>query len=81
MFISSVAQLHLQELKDLLWRELVKEENKLQAVPAEHIDRLVHRPKLAASLAEELALEGEDEDFDFEYVDEEEADVDGADEE
>ena len=78
LFISSVAQYHLQELKDLLWHELVKEENKLEVAPAGHIDRLVHRPKPAASLPQELALEGEDEDFDFEYVDGDEEEDDAG---
>lgn len=74
VFISSVAQYHLQELKDLLWRELLKEKDKQETAPTDYIDRLVHRPKVAASLPEELALEGEDEDFDFEYVEDEEGD-------
>ena len=68
VFISSVANIGLDELKDVLWRELNAESNKLAAVTAE--DTLVHRDKDMSRFAAELADEGEDEDI--EYLDEEE---------
>ncbi len=68
VFISAVAGQHLDELKDMLWRELNAESNKLQAITAE--DRLVHRDKDMSHIAQELADEGADEDLDM--VDEEE---------
>ena len=67
VFISAVANKGLDELKDVLWRELNAESNKLAAVMAE--DTLVHRDKDMTRFAEELADEGEDENI--EYVDEE----------
>jgi GTP-binding protein len=67
VFISAVANQGLDELKDVLWRELNAESNKLASVMAE--DTLVHRDKDMARFADELADEGEDEDI--EYVDEE----------
>lgn len=77
IFISSFTGLGLQQLKDMLWRELNEESNKL----ASSIETVVHRNK--ARLAEELRAEGEDMDiampvdedmddeeyFDYEYVD------------
>ena len=68
VFISAVANQGLDELKDVLWRELNAESNKLAAVTAE--DTLVHRDKDMSRFAAELADEGEDEDI--EYLDEEE---------
>ena len=65
VFISAVTGLGLDELKDVLWRELNAESNKLAALTAE--DSLVHRDKDMSRFAEELANEGEDEDI--EYVD------------
>ena len=67
VFISAVANKGLDELKDVLWRELNAESNKLASVMAE--DTLVHRDKDMTRFAEELADEGEDEDI--EYIDEE----------
>ena len=67
VFISAVANMGLDELKDVLWRELNAESNKLAAVLSE--DTLVHRDKDMTRFAEELAAEGEDEDI--EYIDEE----------
>ena len=67
VFISAVAGMGLEELKDVLWAELNAESNKLQAITAE--DTLVHRDKDMSVFAEELADEGELEDI--EYVDEE----------
>ena len=89
VFISAVARQGLDELKDILWRELNSESNKLKEITAE--ETLVHRDKDMSVFAAELAAEGEDldegfegdadevdvddlEDFDdFEYEDEEEA--------
>ena len=65
VFISAVANMGLDELKDVLWRELNAESNKLAAVMAE--DTLVHRDKDMSRFAQELADEGEDEEI--EYVD------------
>jgi GTP-binding protein len=66
VFISAVAQMGLDELKDVLWRELNSESNKLQEITSE--DTLVHRDKDMESFAQELQAEGED----LEFVDEEE---------
>ena len=66
VFISAVANKGLDELKDVLWRELNAESNKLASVMAE--DTLVHRDKDMTRFADELADEGEDEDI--EYIDE-----------
>ena len=66
VFISAVANKGLDELKDVLWRELNAESNKLASVMAE--DTLVHRDKDMTRFADELADEGEDEDI--EYLDE-----------
>ena len=82
VFISAVTGFGLDELKDVLWRELNAESNKLQAITSE--DSLVHRDKDMTVFAQELEDEGEDEDIeyidvedvddleDFEYEDEEE---------
>jgi GTP-binding protein len=67
VFISSVTGMGINELKDILWKELNAESNKIQGVIAE--DTLVHRDKDMNRFAQELADEGEDEDI--EYVDEE----------
>ena len=65
VFISAVANKGLDELKDVLWRELNAESNKMAAVMTE--DTLVHRDKDMTRFAQELAAEGEDEDI--EYID------------
>jgi GTP-binding protein len=82
VFISAVTGYGLDELKDVLWRELNAESNKIQGIMAE--DSLVHRDKDMSMFAQELADEGEDEDIeyidvedvedleDFEYEDDEE---------
>jgi GTP-binding protein len=67
VFISAVTGFGLEELKDVLWRELNAESNKLATVMAE--DTLVHRDKDMNRFAQELADEGEDEDI--EYIDDE----------
>ena len=43
IFISAVANIALQDLKDILWKELNSESNKLQEITAQ--DTLVHRDK------------------------------------
>ena len=68
VFISAVTGFHLDELKDVLWRELNSESNKLQTIMAD--DRLVHRDKDLSRFAQELA--DEDADDDIEYLDEDE---------
>ena len=69
VFISSVTGLGLSELKDVLWRELNSESNKLQEITAE--DTLVHRDKDMRIFAEEM--QAEDADFDdIEFVEEDE---------
>ena len=65
VFISAVTGKGLDELKDVLWRELNAESNKLATVMQE--DTLVHRDKDMTRFAEEMADEGEDEDI--EYID------------
>jgi GTP-binding protein len=76
VFISAVTGFGLEELKDVLWRELNAESNKLQAITQD--ETLVHRDKDMTLFAEELADEGEDDDI--EYIDEEEIeDIDDLD--
>lgn len=69
VFISSFSNLGIQQLKDLLWKELNEESNKLSS----SIDSIVHRHKDVSKIQEELEEEGED--MDFEYVDEEGDDI------
>ncbi|MEG1867076.1 MAG: GTPase ObgE [Bacteroides sp.] len=75
VFLSSITGLGVSVLKDILWSELNKESNKMEAI--------VHRPKDVAKLQLELIELGEDEDLisalepmedddDFEYEYEEE---------
>ena len=74
--ISSVTGYGLSDLKDVLWKELNSESNKLQDITAE--DTLVHRDKDMSRFAMELAQEGEDEDI--EYIDEDDVeDIDDLD--
>lgn len=84
VFISSVTGLGLADLKDILWRELNSESNKLQEITVE--DTLVHRDKDMRKFAEELSEEGADDEIeyidddqvedldDFEYVEDEDGD-------
>lgn len=72
VFVSAVTGMGMGELKDVLWRELNSESNKLQKITAE--DTLVHRDKDMSSLSSELTAEGEDE---IEYIDE--ADIEDLD--
>lgn len=57
IFISAVTGKGLNELKDILWKELNSESNKLKEIIAE--DNLVHRDKDPDKFAAELADEGE----------------------
>ena len=76
VFISYVTGPGLQELKDILWRELNSESNKLAEITAE--DSLVHRDKDMSAFAAEMAAEGED---DIEFIDDDELeDVDDIEE-
>ena len=68
VFISSVTGKGINELKDVLWRELNSESNKLQTIMSE--DTLVHRDKDMSRFRLEMAQEGEDDDLVF--IDEEE---------
>lgn len=75
VFISSVTGQGINELKDVLWKELNSESNKLTEIMAE--DTLVHRDKDLNTLPEELRREGED---GIEFVDEDDVeDVDDLD--
>lgn len=65
VFISSITGQGINELKDVLWRELNSESNKLTGIMAEYT--LVHRDKDLSSLPDELRSEGEDE---IEFLDE-----------
>ena len=71
IFISSVANMGIQQLKDMLWAELNKESNQLEAVRREAI---VHKAKDVNRLKAELEAMGEDEDFEYEYDDDEDDD-------
>ncbi|MBQ7471455.1 MAG: 50S ribosome-binding GTPase, partial [Prevotella sp.] len=75
VFISSVTGFGLEELKDVLWRELNSESNKLEVITS--TDTLIHRDKDMSRFAQELAQEGEDEDIEF--IDLEEDDIDDLD--
>lgn len=67
VFISGVSGLGLQQLKDILWKELSSEKNRLETDwSTEH---LVHRSKDAGELRSELAAVGEDFEFEYEEVD------------
>jgi len=67
VFISAVTGYGLEELKDVLWRELNAESNKLATITAE--DTLVHRDKDMSRFAQELADEGEDEEIEYVELD------------
>ena len=60
VFISSITGMGLSVLKDILWEELNKDSNKIEAI--------VHRPKDVSKLQQELKDMGEDEDLSYEYV-------------
>ena len=63
VFISAVTGYGLDELKDVLWKELNSASNKLQEITSE--DTLVHRDKDVSTLAAEI----EDEEAEVEDVD------------
>ena len=77
VFISSVAQKGLTELKDKLWECLNSESNKIASITQE--ETIVHRNKDLNSLQSEMADEGEDEDIeildDYEIEDVEDGDI------
>ena len=74
VFISGVSGLGLQQLKDILWKELNSESNKLDATwKTEHI---VHRSKDAGDLHNELVAAGADFEFDFDDLPDDESDDD-----
>ena len=58
VFISAVAGKGITELKDILWKALNSESNKLKAITQQ--DTIVHRNKDLAWLNRELEEEGED---------------------
>ena len=66
VFISGVSGLGLQQLKDILWKELNSESNKLDSTwKTEH---LVHRSKDVSELHNELVAAGADFEFDFDEL-------------
>ena len=71
VFISAVTGSGIEELKDLLWKELNAESNKLNDIVAE--DTLVHRDKDMARFEKEMHEEGTDV-VDVEPYDEDELD-------
>ena len=71
VFISSVSGLGLDKLKDVLWRELNNESNKLQDITGE--DTIVHRDKDMTRFRQEMQEEGADE---FEVIDLDDLDED-----
>ncbi len=78
VFISGVSGLGLQQLKDILWKELNSESNKLDATwKTEHI---VHRSKDAGELHNELVAAGADFEFDFDDLPDDSDDLDDLEE-
>ena len=78
VFISGVSGLGLQQLKDILWKELNSESNKLEATwKTEHI---VHRSKDAGELHNELVAAGADFEFDFDDLPDDDFDDDDLEE-
>lgn len=62
VFISSVTNFGINELKDILWTEMNKESNKIMAVRTQ--ESIVHQSKDFGQLQKELEANGEE----FEYV-------------
>ena len=58
VFISAVTGLGIDELKDILWRELNSESNKLQSITSD--ESLVHRDKDLLLFEDEIHAEGAD---------------------
>ncbi len=81
VFISSVTGMGINDLKDILWKELNAESNKIQGVIAE--DTLVHRDKDLSFLADEVFAEDRNADTEIGALEEtgEEVDMDIIDEE
>ncbi len=78
VFISGVSGLGLQQLKDVLWKELNSESNKLDATwKTLHI---VHRSKDAGELHSELVAAGADFEFDFDDLPADDDDLDDLEE-
>ena len=78
VFISGVSGLGLQQLKDILWKELNSESNKLETTwKTEHI---VHRSKDAGELHNELVAAGADFEFDFDDLPDDDFDDDDLEE-
>ena len=71
VFISSVANIGLDELKDVLWRELNSESNKLQDIMTGSTETLVHRDKDMTRFMKEMEEEGAMDDIEYVDVDEE----------
>ena len=63
VFISSVTGMGINELNDILWKELTAESNKIQGVIAE--DTLVHRDKELSYLADEVYAEDRNADMEI----------------
>lgn len=63
VFISSVTGMGINELKDILWKELNAESNKIQGVITE--DTLVHRDKELSYLADEVYAEDRNADVEI----------------
>lgn len=76
VFISAVSGYGLEELKDILWRELNNESNKLSEITAE--DTLVHRDKEMTKFIQEMH-DGVASEDDIEVVDAEDIDEDTPD--
>jgi len=79
VFISSLMEQGITELKDILWKELNDDSNRLE-------NNIVHQPKDLDKLPEELKImgedhdlladdDGDDDDFEFEYEEEPNQDV------
>lgn len=62
VFISGVSGIGLQQLKDIIWKELNSESNKLDATW--HTEHIVHRSKDICELRSDIAAAGADFDFD-----------------
>lgn len=65
VFISSVAQMGLDVLKNILWAELTKESNRIIRNAA--AESLVHQSKDPSTLHQEMLDAGAD-DFEYEYI-------------
>lgn len=75
VFISSVAQMGLDVLKNILWAELTKESNRIIRNAA--AESLVHQSKDPSTLHQEMLDAGAD-DFEYEYI--EDADIEDVEE-